>query len=174
MSDLTSYIREVPDFPKPGVRYYDITTLMQNPKGFKQALDGMEKYVRSRNPEVLVAIESRGFIFGAALADRLNLGLVPARKIGKLPSDTISQEYTLEYGTDHVEMHSDAISSGQRVVVVDDLIATGGTAAATCKLIERLGGEVVGISTIIGLTFLPWQDLLKDYDVNYLISYDSE
>ena len=174
MSDLTSYIREVPDFPKPGVRYYDITTLMQDPKGFKQALDGMEKYVRSCNPEVLVAIESRGFIFGAALADRLDLGLVPARKIGKLPSDTISQEYTLEYGTDHVEMHSDAISSGQRVVVVDDLIATGGTAAATCKLIERLGGEVVGISTIIGLTFLPWQDLLKNYDVNYLISYDSE
>ena len=174
MSDLTSYIREVPDFPKPGVRYYDITTLMQDPKGFKQALDGMEKYVRSCNPEVLVAIESRGFIFGAALADRLDLGLVPARKIGKLPSDTISQEYTLEYGTDHVEMHSDAISSGQRVVVVDDLIATGGTAAATCKLIERLGGQVVGISTIIGLTFLPWQDLLKNYDVNYLISYDSE
>ena len=174
MSDLKQYIREVPDFPKPGVRFYDITTLMQNPKGFKQALDGMEKYVRSCNPEVLVAIESRGFIFGAALADRLDLGLVPARKIGKLPSDTISQEYTLEYGTDHVEMHSDAISSGQRVVVVDDLIATGGTAAATCKLIERLGGEVVGISTIIGLTFLPWQDLLKNYNVNYLISYDSE
>ena len=174
MSDLKQYIREVPDFPKPGVRFYDITTLMQNPKGFKQALDGMEKYVRSCNPDVLVAIESRGFIFGAALADRLDLGLVPARKIGKLPSDTISQEYTLEYGTDHVEMHSDAISTGQRVVVVDDLIATGGTAAATCKLIERLGGEVVGISTIIGLTFLPWQDLLKNYNVNYLISYDSE
>ena len=174
MSNLATYIREVPDFPKPGVRFYDITTLMQDPKGFRQALDGMEKYVRSCNPDVLVAIESRGFIFGAALADRLNIGLVPARKIGKLPSDKISQEYTLEYGTDHVEMHSDAISSDQRVVVVDDLIATGGTVAATCKLIERLGGKVVGISTVIGLIFLPWQDLLKDYDVNFLISFDSE
>ena len=174
MSDLTEYIRAVPDFPKPGVCFYDITTLLQDPKGFQQALDGMEKYVRSRNPDVIVAIESRGFIFGAALADRLNIGLVPARKIGKLPSETVSQEYALEYGTDHVEMHSDAINSDHRVVVVDDLIATGGTAAATCKLIERLGGEVVGISTVIGLTFLPWQDLLKDYDVNYLITFDSE
>jgi adenine phosphoribosyltransferase len=174
MSDLASYIRTVPDFPKQGILFYDITTLLEHPQGFQKALDRMENYVRSCNPDSIVAIESRGFLFGAALADRLGLGVIPVRKIGKLPSATISQEYALEYGTDHVEIHSDSIESGDKVVIVDDLIATGGTIAATCKLIERLGGEVTGISTVIELSFLPWREILKDYDVNYLITFDSE
>lgn len=174
MSDLASYIRTVPDFPKPGILFYDITTLLEHPDGFQKALDRMEDYVRDCKPDSIVAIESRGFLFGAALADRLGLGVIPVRKIGKLPSETISQEYALEYGTDHVEIHSDSVESGDRVVIVDDLIATGGTIAATCKLIERLGGEVVGVSSVIELSFLPWRETLKDYDVNYLISFDSE
>jgi len=174
MTELSSYIRTVPDFPKPGILFYDITTLLAHPKGFGLALDRMEKYVRSCKPDTIVAIESRGFLFGAALADRLSLGVIPVRKIGKLPSETISQEYALEYGTDHVEIHSDAIEPDDRVVVVDDLIATGGTIAATCKLIERLGGKVAGISSVIELSFLPWRETLKNYDVNYLISFDSE
>ena len=174
MTDLASYIRTVPDFPKPGILFYDITTLLEHPKGFQLALDRMEKYVRACKPDSIVAIESRGFLFGAALADRLGLGVIPVRKIGKLPSETISQEYALEYGTDHVEIHSDSVEPGDRVVVVDDLIATGGTIAATCKLVKRLGGVVAGISAVIELSFLPWRETLKDYEVNYLISFDSE
>jgi len=174
MTELASYIRTVPDFPKPGILFYDITTLLEHPKGFQLALDRMEDYVRTKKPDSIVAIESRGFLFGAALADRLGVGVIPVRKVGKLPSDTISQEYALEYGTDHVEIHSDSIESGDKVVIVDDLIATGGTVAATCKLIERLGGEVAGISTVIELSFLPWRENLNDYDVDFLISFDSE
>jgi adenine phosphoribosyltransferase len=174
MTELASYIRTVPDFPKPGILFYDITTLLEHPKGFQLALDRMEEFVRSKNPDSIVAIESRGFLFGAALADRLGIGVIPVRKIGKLPSETISQEYALEYGTDHVEIHSDSIESGDKVVIVDDLIATGGTVAATCKLIERLGGKVAGISAVIELSFLPWREMLKNYQVNYLISFDSE
>jgi len=174
MSDLSKYIRSVPNFPKPGIRFYDITTLMQDPTGFDLALDMMEEYVRSRRPDKLVAAESRGFIFGAALADRLDLGLAPARKPGKLPYKTITEEYALEYGTDKLELHKDAVEPGERVVIVDDLIATGGTLAAICRMVERLDGEVVGISAVIDLSFLPWREKLKGYDVNYLISFDSE
>lgn len=174
MDELKKYIREVPDFPKPGIIFYDISTLLQDKTGFSLALDQMERYAVSRETQKIVAIEARGFIFGAALADRMNVGLVIARKPGKLPYKTVSQEYELEYGTDRIEVHEDAIDSGDRVLVVDDLIATGGTLEATCKLVEKLKGEVVGISSVIGLDFLPYKDKLAAYDLNYLITYDSE
>jgi len=161
MEELKKYIRSIPDFPKPGINFYDITTLLEN-------------FVRGRQPQKIVGVESRGFVFGAALADRLQLPFIVARKPGKLPYRTVSEEYALEYGTDTLEMHVDAVSKGDRVVVVDDLIATGGSLLAACKLVERLGGEVVGISTVIGLTFLPFESKLSDYEVQYLISYDSE
>ncbi len=174
MEEIKKYIRSVPGFPKEGINFYDITTLLQDSDGFKLALGEMEKFVRSCDPDKIVAIEARGFFFGAAIADRMGLGIIPVRKPGKLPYDKISEEYQLEYGTDKLEIHSDAVSKGERVVVVDDLIATGGTIKATCNLVERLGGEVVGISSVIGLTFLPGDDVLDKYNVNYLISYDSE
>lgn len=174
MQDLRKLIREVPDFPKPGINFYDISTLLQNATGFGLALDQMERYATSRRTEKIVAIEARGFVFGAALADRMNVGLVIARKPGKLPYKTVVQEYALEYGTDRIEIHADAISEGERVLVVDDVIATGGTLAATCKLVEKLGGQVVGISSVIGLDFLPYRDRLSNYDINSLVSYTSE
>jgi adenine phosphoribosyltransferase len=173
MEELKQYIREVPDFPEPGINYYDITTLIQDPVGFNLALDGMENFVRSKNADKIVGVEARGFIFGAALADRLELSFVLARKVGKLPFDTVAEEYALEYGTDTIELHVDAISPGDRVLVVDDLIATGGTLVAACKLVEQLDGVVVGISSVIGLDFLPHKEKLNDYDVDCLISYDS-
>jgi adenine phosphoribosyltransferase len=174
MQDIKSFIREVPDFPKKGIRFYDITTILQDPVGFELALDRMEDYVKSRGAQKLVAVESRGFIFGAALADRLDLPLVVARKPGKLPYKTISAQYALEYGTDTLEMHSDAVGKGERVVIVDDLIATGGTLKAVCGMVEQLGGVVAGISSVVALTFLPFEQSLKGYDCNYLVSYDSE
>ncbi len=174
MEELKKYIRSVPDFPKKGIVFYDITTLFQERAGFELALQRMEEFIRGKKAQKIVAIEARGFIFGAALADRLKIGLVPARKPGKLPYRTIAEEYDLEYGTDKLEIHADAVTAGERVVIVDDLIATGGTLAAACKLVERLGGEVVGISAVIGLDFFPYRDRLRDYDLHYLISYDSE
>jgi adenine phosphoribosyltransferase len=172
--DLKQYIRSVPDFPKPGINFYDITTLLQNPEGFRAAVDMLEEYVLGCRTEKILAIESRGFFFGAAIADRLGLSIVPARKPGKLPYKTIFEEYELEYGTDRLELHADAVNPGERVVVVDDLIATGGTLLAACRLIEKLGGEVAGIAAVIDLRFLPWREKLAGYDVRCLISYDSE
>ncbi|MEW6412221.1 MAG: adenine phosphoribosyltransferase [Candidatus Zixiibacteriota bacterium] len=174
MEDLKKYIRSVPDFPKPGINFYDITTLLADPKGFRMALDAMEKFVRPKKPTRILSVESRGFIFGAALADRLGVAFIPARKPGKLPYKTVSQEYDLEYGTDTLEIHADAVASGDRVVIIDDLIATGGTLLAVCRMIEKLGGVVAGISVVIDLSFLPWREKLDGYDVNYLISFDSE
>ena len=174
MDELKQYIRSVPDFPKPGINFYDITTLIQNPAGFEKALSAMETFVKGKQPDVIVGIESRGFIFGAALADRLNLGFVPIRKPGKLPYRTISEKYELEYGADQIEMHIDAVKKNDMVVIVDDLLATGGTMRAACSLIEKLEGTVVGISTVIDLEFLPWREKLKKYNVHYLVSYDSE
>jgi len=174
MQDLKRFIREVPDFPKPGINFYDISTLLQDAVGFGQALDQMQRYATSRLTEKIVAIEARGFVFGAALADRMNVGLVIARKPGKLPYKTVAQEYALEYGTDRIEIHADAITKGERVLVVDDVIATGGTLAATCKLVEKLGGQVVGISSVIGLDFMPYKDKLGSYDINSLVKYTSE
>lgn len=171
---LADYIRSVPDFPKPGINFYDIATLLADPGAFRRVIDGMQAYVLSREAQKIIAIESRGFMFAAALADRLGLPLVPVRKPGKLPYETVSQTYELEYGSGAIEMHVDAITAGERVVVVDDLIATGGTLEATCRLVERLGGEVAGIACVIELSFLPWRDKLRGYDVKYLISFDSE
>jgi len=174
MEDLKNYIRSIPDFPKKGVRFYDITSLLEAPAGFKLALRCMEEYIVSRSADKILAIESRGFIFGAALADRLNLPLAIVRKPGKLPGKTIYEEYELEYGTDRIEIHEEAISKGQKIVIVDDLIATGGTLAAACRLVEKLGGEVAGISAVVALTFLPYAEKLEAYDYSYLIAYDSE
>ena len=171
---MKQYIRSVPDFPKPGINFYDITTLLSDEEGFRLALDEMAAYVRSVGAEKIVAVEARGFVFGGALADRLRLGLVPARKPGKLPYRSVSEEYSLEYGVDKVEIHTDAIGDKEKVVIVDDLIATGGTLKAVCNLVERLGGEVAGISAVIDLSFLPWREKLADYDVNCLVSFDSE
>lgn len=171
---MKQYIRSVPDFPKPGINFYDITTLLSDKEGFRLALDEMAEYVKSVQAEKIVAVEARGFVFGGALADRLHLGLVPVRKPGKLPYRSISEEYSLEYGVDKVEIHADAIGAKERVVIVDDLIATGGTLKAVCNLVERLGGEVAGISAVIDLSFLPWREKLADYDVNCLVSFDSE
>jgi adenine phosphoribosyltransferase len=174
MEELKKYIRSVPDFPKPGINFYDITTLLQDPVGFRMAVREMEKFVRAKKPHKIVAIEARGFVFGAALADRLGIGIAVARKPGKLPYKTVAQQYDLEYGSDSVVLHVDAVRKGERIVVVDDLIATGGTLQAVCLLVERLGGEVVGISAVIDLSFLPWREKLKEYEVNHLISFDSE
>jgi adenine phosphoribosyltransferase len=174
MDALKSFIRHIPDFPKPGITFYDVTTLFQDPEGLRVALDAMEKYVKSVAAEKIVAIESRGFVVGAAVADQLGLPLVLVRKPGKLPFESISEEYTLEYGTGSLEMHIDAVKPGDKVVIVDDLIATGGTLAAAASLVERLGGVVVGISAVIALSFLPYEKALANYDVNYLIAYDSE
>ena len=154
---LKKYIRGVPDFPKPGINFYDITTLLQDPDGFGMALDAMELFARRKTTEKILVVESRGFLFGAALADRLKVGLALARKPGKLPSRTISAEYALEYGTDSLELHEDAVTAGERVLIVDDLIATGGTLEAVCGMVERLEGKVVGISAVIDLSFLPWR-----------------
>ncbi len=174
MDELRKYIREVPDHPKPGILFYDITTLIASAEGYKLALDGLEARITPDRPEILIGIEARGFVFGGALADRMNLPLALARKPGKLPGETVTEEYELEYGVDRLEMHADVIKPGMRVVIVDDLVATGGTIKAACKLVERMGGEVVSIASVIGLTFLPFNHLLKDYKRHYLISYESE
>jgi adenine phosphoribosyltransferase len=174
MSDLKKAIRAIPDFPKPGILFYDITSLLANPDAYREAVDRLEEYCRKRNADKIVAIESRGFIFGGALADRIGIPFVPIRKPGKLPGETVRQEYELEYGTDAIEMHADAIHPGDHVLVIDDLIATGGTLQAACKLVERVGGHVAGIAALIELAFLPWRERMKPYDVFTLISYDSE
>jgi adenine phosphoribosyltransferase len=174
MEELKKYIREVPDFPKPGIRFYDVTTLFQDPVGFDKALGAMQTFIQRREAQTIVGIEARGFILGGALADRLGLSFVPARKPKKLPFRTIREEYALEYGTDALEMHADGVKKGERVVIVDDLLATGGTVKAAGRLVEQLGGNVVGVSAVIGLTFLPFKEALSAYNVNYLISYESE
>lgn len=174
MEELKKFIREVPDFPKPGILFYDITTLFQDPVGFDKALGAMQAFIQRRDAQKIVGIEARGFILGGALADRMGLSFIPARKPGKLPSKRIREEYSLEYGTDALEIHADGVKRGERVVIVDDLLATGGTVKAAGRLVEQLGGAVVGVSAVIGLTFLPFKEVLAGYDVNYLISYDSE
>ena len=174
MNQLKQYIREVPDFPKPGILFYDISTLFQSPVGFGLALDRLTEYVQAVGAEKLVGIESRGFVLAGALADRLDLPFALARKAGKLPFSKISEEYALEYGTDKLEIHTDAVQKNERVLIIDDLIATGGTVKATCRLVERLGGTVVGIGAVIALPFLGFEALLAGYDLRSLISYDSE
>ncbi|MCP4566624.1 MAG: adenine phosphoribosyltransferase [FCB group bacterium] len=174
MRDLKTVIRSLPDFPKPGIIFRDITTLLADPEALCEAYDAIEKYLRTKKVNKIVAIDSRGFLLGGALADRLNIPLIPVRKKGKLPFTTISEEYALEYGTDSLEIHTDAITSGDSVAVLDDLLATGGTLKATCRLIEKLGGEVAGIAVFIELSFLKGRDRLTGYDIMALVDYDSE
>ena len=172
--DLKSLIRTVPDFPKKGIGFKDITTLIKDGPGFRQAVRQMWEPFKNDGVQKIAGIESRGFILGGAMAFEHGLGFVPFRKPKKLPAQTISESYALEYGTDSIEMHVDAVSRGERVLVVDDLLATGGTAAAACKLVEKLGGIMVGVSFLIELSFLTGRDKLKGRKLSVLIDFDSE
>lgn len=172
MSDLREHIRDIPDFPKKGIIFKDITPLLGDPAALAGTVDRLAQRHADDRVEVVAAIESRGFIFGGALAVRLGAGLVPIRKPGKLPYDTLSQTYTLEYGTDTLEMHSDAIVKGSRVLVLDDLLATGGTAGAAVDLVRQAGGRVVGASFVIELSFLGGRARLGDTPVSSLIQYE--
>jgi len=174
MNDLKETIRSIPDFPKKGIMFRDITTLLGNPKAYKKSLDLMEKFCREKGADKILGIEARGFIFGGALADRLGIAFIPARKPGKLPAEKYSYEYKLEYGTDSIEIHADAISAGDSVLVVDDLVATGGTLEAACKLVEKAGGRVAGIAVLIDLAFLPWRKKLEQYSILSLVKYETE
>ena len=174
LNDLKSKIRDVPDFPISGIMFRDITTLLEDTEAFKFVLDHLYDRYRDKKIDRLVAIESRGFIFGGALADRLGCGFVPARKAGKLPADTVEESYSLEYGTATLQLHADAIEKGQRILILDDLLATGGTLAATAKLVERLGGEVIEIAVLIELTFLKGRELIKDYPFYSMVEYETE
>jgi adenine phosphoribosyltransferase len=173
MDDLKKLIREVPDYPKPGIRFYDLTTLLKDKQGFHSLIDQLCGHYDGRTIDVVAGIEARGFIFAPALAYRLNAGFVPVRKPKKLPAKTTSISYSLEYGTDSLEIHEDAIKPGQRVIICDDLLATGGTAAATAKLIEKLGGVVEGAAFAVELTFLNGRQKLPNLDVFSLIQYDN-
>ncbi len=166
-----SLIRDIPGFPKPGVVFKDITPALQDPKAFAEIIERIVDYAADKDPDVILGIESRGFILGAPVALRLGKGFVPVRKIGKLPHETIQCEYALEYGTSVVEMHRDAIVPGQRVLIVDDLLATGGTAAASAKLVEELGGRVVGLVFLVELAFLNGRDKLQGYELESFITY---
>jgi adenine phosphoribosyltransferase len=171
MKNYASYIRNVPDFPVKGIQFKDITTLIKNGDLFAETVDLIYEPFRSQEINKIVSIEARGFIFGAALAYKLNIGFIPVRKPGKLPADTVSAEYELEYGQDSIEIHKDAIEKGEKVLIVDDLLATGGTAVACCQLIEKLKGEVAGLSFLIELIELDGRKLLKEYKVRSLISF---
>lgn len=174
MNDLKALIRTIPDYPKPGIMFRDVTTLLANPDGLKSAIAGMAAPYEDRRIDAVAGIEARGFILGGAVADRLGCGFIPIRKKGKLPWKTIGQEYALEYGVDVIEIHEDAIVRGSRILIVDDLIATGGTAEAAAKLIRRSGGEVVGATFIIDLPELGGVARLKDHgiDSHALIAFE--
>jgi adenine phosphoribosyltransferase len=172
--DLKALIRSVPDFPKPGIVFRDITTLLKNPDGLKAAVDWLADRYRNEKIDIVTGIESRGFILGGALAHSLGVGFAPMRKPGKLPAETVGAEYKLEYGTDSIEMHVDAVRTGDRVLIVDDLLATGGTAQAAVALVRKLGGVVVGPAFMIELTFLNGRSKLGGCDVRSMIEYDSE
>lgn len=170
--DLTAHIRDIPDFPKPGIVFKDITTLLKDGPAFRAAIDTLVEKCRPLQPDVVVGMESRGFIFGGPIAYLLGLGFVPVRKLGKLPAPAISVEYELEYGSNTLEVHRDAIQPGQRVLIVDDLLATGGTVVATLDLVQRLGGQVCGIAFLIELSFLHGRRHLKNHhQVVSLIRY---
>jgi adenine phosphoribosyltransferase len=170
--DLRALIREIPDFPKPGIGFKDITPVLADPAGLDAAVTGLAVQARPLEADIVIGAEARGFLIGPALARELGAGFVLARKPGKLPHETIRAEYLLEYGTDALELHSDAVSSGARVLVHDDLLATGGTARTLCQLVEQLGGTVVGCQFLIELTFLNGRERLAGYDVHALITYD--
>jgi adenine phosphoribosyltransferase len=169
--NLRECIRDVPDFPKPGILFKDITTLLKDKAAFKHVIDSFAAHYGTQNVDQIVGIESRGFIFGAALAYQLGIGFVPVRKPNKLPASKQRMEYSLEYGTDCVEIHSDALEPGQNALIIDDLLATGGTAAATAALVEKLGARVAGLGFLIELSFLNGRDRLTGYDIHSLIQY---
>ena len=169
--DLRALIREVPDFPKPGILFYDITTLLRDPVAFREVIDRKADAVKDERIELVVGMESRGFIFAAPLADRLGAGFVPVRKLGKLPAETIEVEYDLEYGTATLEVHRDAITAGQRVLIVDDLLATGGTVLGTIELVRRLGGEIAALSFMVELTALGGRARLGEFSIHTLLAY---
>jgi adenine phosphoribosyltransferase len=171
MEQLKEKIRHVPDFPKAGILFYDVTTLLRDPVGFRAAIDGLATPFVNSGIDIVVGIESRGFIFGAAVADRIGAGFSPVRKPGKLPSTTVRASYDLEYGTDALEIHDDAVSRGQRVLIVDDLLATGGTARATCELVRRLGGDVRALTFLIELVGLNGRQKLVGEQVHSLLKY---
>ena len=173
-SDLKKYIRSIRNFPIKGIMFRDITTLLKDPVAVKETLNQLFLFSKEQKIDKVVGIESRGFIFGAMLANELNAGFVPVRKPGKLPAEKESQTYQLEYGLDKIEIHKDAISKGDKILIHDDLLATGGTAEAACKLIEKLGGEVVQLSFIIELTFLNGREKIRKYDIKSLITYEDE
>ena len=168
---LRAKIREIPDFPKPGILFYDITTLLKDPASYKEAIDLMLEPYRDEQVDIVVGMESRGFIFSAPMAYKLGTGFVPVRKLGKLPAETITVEYALEYGSNTLEIHRDAISPGQRVLIVDDLLATGGTVRGTIELVERLKGEVVGLGFLVELDFLKGRERLEGRKVTSVIQY---
>jgi len=169
---LKKLIREIPDFPKKGILFYDITTLLKDKLGFATLIDALAEYYLPKKVDLILGMEARGFIFGPALAYRLNAGFVPVRKPGKLPAPTARVEYELEYGTNILEIHKDAVQKGQRVIIVDDLLATGGTAEATTKLAASLGAEIAGLGFVVELDFLKGRDKLRQYDVYSLLHYD--
>jgi adenine phosphoribosyltransferase len=169
---LKKLIREVADFPKPGILFYDITTLLKDKVGLATLIDALAEHYIGKDIDLVLGMEARGFIFGPALAYRLNAGFVPVRKPGKLPAETAKYDYALEYGTNTLEIHKDAIQPGQRIIIADDLLATGGTAEATTKLADSLGGEIAGLAFVVELDFLKGRDKLRGYDVFSLLHYD--
>jgi adenine phosphoribosyltransferase len=171
MLDLGPLIRDIPDFPKKGILFKDITTLLKDPRAFKQSIDELTDLVRDHAPDKVIGMESRGFIFAAPIAYKLDAGFVPVRKLGKLPGEVISTEYDLEYGTNTLELHSDAVAAGDRVLIVDDLLATGGTVSATIELVERLQGTVVAVAFLVELTALNGRARLQDYEVVSLLKF---
>lgn len=171
MIDLKRLIREIPDYPKPGILFYDITTLLKDPAGLHWAVDILANHYVGRKVDRVVGIEARGFIFAPMVAYRLNAGFVPARKPNKLPAARASAPYSLEYGKDALEIHRDAISDGQEVLIIDDLLATGGTAAATAKLVESLGGHLTGMGFLVELEFLKGRERLSGYEIHSVVQY---
>jgi len=172
MEQLKKLIREVPDFPKPGILFYDITTLLKDPAGLKAVINALrDRYARTK-VDLVLGVEARGFIFAPALAYALGAGFIPVRKPKKLPARTVREEYQLEYGSDSLEIHADAVQPGQSVLIVDDLLATGGTAAAVARLVEKLGGKVAGLGFVVELDFLKGREKLAGYDVFSLLQYD--
>jgi adenine phosphoribosyltransferase len=173
MDHLKSLIREVPDFPKPGINFYDITTLLKDPKGLRDTVDALSAEFEGQKIDTVIGVEARGFIFAPALAYHIGAGFVPVRKPRKLPAECESISYDLEYGQDTLEIHRDAIGKGHNVLIADDLLATGGTARAVVDLVEKLGGRVAGLGFVVELEFLPGREKLKGYDVRSLIKYQS-
>jgi adenine phosphoribosyltransferase len=171
VDDLRAKIREIPDFPKPGILFYDITTLLKDAGAFRESIDLLIEPFRDTEVDVVVGMESRGFIFSAPMATQLNAGFVPVRKLGKLPAETVSVEYALEYGTNTLEIHKDAIEPGQKVLIVDDLLATGGTVVGTIELVHMLKAEVVGLAFLVELLFLKGRERLQDHDIHSVIQY---